>query len=86
MPEATTVPAGGRATRQKQATLDQALRATTIDAAFVLGLENERGSVTSGKLADFTVLAEDPYAVDAESLGDIPIRGTIFEGAPFPRQ
>jgi predicted amidohydrolase YtcJ len=67
-------------------TLDQALRAITVDAAFMLGLENEIGSVTSGKRADFTVLADDPYAVDAGSLADIPIWGTIFEGKPFARE
>jgi hypothetical protein len=49
----------------------------------MLGVENEIGSITSGKRADFTILAEDPYAVDVGSLADIPIWGTIFEGKPF---
>ncbi|MBV8067028.1 MAG: amidohydrolase [Candidatus Eremiobacteraeota bacterium] len=65
-------------------TLDQALRGITTDAAFVLGVENEIGSIVSGKRADFTVLAEDPYEVGAAHLGDIPIWGTIFEGKAAP--
>ncbi|HZV77794.1 MAG TPA: amidohydrolase [Candidatus Babeliales bacterium] len=67
-------------------TLDQALRGITIDAAFVLGAENEIGSIASGKRADFTVLEEDPYEAGAEHLSDIPISGTIFEGRPFEQR
>jgi len=79
--------AGGKQlAKSERLTLDQALRAITLDAAFMLGLENEIGSISSGKRADFTILAEDPYAVDAGSLADIPIWGTIFEGKPFERQ
>jgi predicted amidohydrolase YtcJ len=77
---------GAQLAESERLTLDQALRAITIDAAFMLGLENEIGSVASGKRADFTILDEDPYAVDAGSLADIPIWGTIFEGKPFARQ
>jgi predicted amidohydrolase YtcJ len=77
---------GAQLAESERLTLDQALRAITIDAAFMLGLENEIGSVTSGKRADFTVLEEDPYVVDPGSLANIPIWGTIFEGKPFARQ
>lgn len=68
---------------QESLSLDQALRAITINAAFVLGLENEIGSIASGKRADFTVLDEDPYEGGAEHLAGVPIWGTIFEGRPF---
>ena len=62
----------------------QAMRAVTIDAAFVLGMEDEIGSIRSGKKADFTVLEADPYEVDPLALKDIAIWGTVFEGVPFP--
>lgn len=68
----------------ERATLDEALRAITINAAYVLGLEHEIGSVSIGKKADFTVLEADPYETPVEQLRDIPIWGTIFEGTPFP--
>lgn len=76
---------GSQLAESERLTLEQALRAITIDAAFILGLEDEVGSVASGKRADFTILDDDPYAVGADSLGDIPIAGTIFEGMPFAR-
>jgi predicted amidohydrolase YtcJ len=49
-------------------TLDQALRAQTIDAARTLHRESVVGSVSVGKLADFTELTADPYAVDPVDL------------------
>lgn len=44
------------------------LRAITIEAAYSWRMERELGSVAVGKLAHFTVLSEDPYAVDPERL------------------
>ena len=64
--------------------LDRALRAITVEAAASLGLEHEIGSIRPGKKADFTVLEQDPYAVDPLALKDIPIWGTVLEGRPHP--
>ena len=64
----------------ERASLDAAIRAITTNAAHVLGLEDEIGSLRWGKRADFTILEADPYAVDVDSLRDIPIWGTVFEG------
>jgi predicted amidohydrolase YtcJ len=64
--------------------LDLALRAVTLEAARSLGLEDEIGSIRPGKRADFTVLEQDPYAVDPLELRDIEIWGTVFEGRPRP--
>ena len=69
---------------EERLTLEQALRAITIDAAFVLGMEDEVGSIRAGKRADFTVLEADPFEEPVESLRDIPVWGTVFEGQPFP--
>ncbi len=66
-------------------TLDQALRAITIDAAYVIKQDHQIGSIEAGKRADFTVLEQDPYAVDPEAIGQIGIWGTVFEGRLFPR-
>ncbi|MFP6582765.1 MAG: amidohydrolase [Candidatus Hydrogenedentota bacterium] len=64
--------------------LDAALRAITIDAAYVIGLEHEVGSIVSGKRADFAVLEEDPYEVGAIGLKDISVWGVVFEGEVYP--
>ncbi len=64
--------------------LDRALRAITVEAAWSLGLEDEIGSIRPGKRADFTVLAEDPYEVEPEALREIGIWGTVLEGRPHP--
>jgi len=61
-----------------------ALRAITIDAARVLQMDDEIGSITPGKRADFTVLETSPYAVSPAELRDIRIWGTVFEGRPHP--
>ena len=65
-------------------TIDQALRAITVDAAYVLHMEDEIGSIRAGKWADFTVLEQDPYAVPAAEVKDIKVWGTVFEGQVFP--
>ena len=40
--------------------VDRALRAITIDAAYILNRDDRLGSIEVGKHADFTVLADDP--------------------------
>jgi hypothetical protein len=64
-------------------TLDQALRAITIDAAYMIGMENELGSIEAGKLADFAVLDKDPYDVGVKGLREIKVWGTVFEGKAY---
>ncbi len=62
--------------------LDQALRAHTIDAARTLHRDKLVGSIEVGKLADFTELAADPYAVDPAELADkAAVSGTWLSGA-----
>jgi predicted amidohydrolase YtcJ len=70
--------------QNERVSLDAALRAITIDAAWAVGMETEIGSIAVGKKADFTVLAQDPYDVGASGLKEIEIRGTVFEGRFAP--
>lgn len=76
--------AGNVLTPSECLTLEQALRAITVDAAWCLRWEDEIGSIRTGKKADFAVLGADPYEVGVSGLPDIPIWGTVFEGAPAP--
>lgn len=61
-----------------------ALYAVTLDAAYTLKMDRDVGSIEPGKLADFTVLAEDPFEVEPMKLKDIPIWGTVVGGKTFP--
>ncbi len=63
-------------------TLLQALRCVTIDAAWALRLEHEVGSIVAGKRADFCILEDDPFELGPDSLKDLRIAGTVFEGQP----
>ena len=69
---------------EERISLAAALRAITIDAAWIMGWEDEIGSIRAGKRADFTVLDADPYEVGAAGLRDIGIWGTVFAGVPYP--
>jgi predicted amidohydrolase YtcJ len=71
---------------EERISVDAAMRAITIDAAYIIGMEDEIGSIRAGKKADFTVLEQDPWEVDPMQLRNIPIWGTVFEGTPFPIQ
>ena len=62
--------------------VDRTLRAITIDAAHVLARDDRLGSIEAGKLADFTVLDDDPYEVDPMALRDIGVAGTVLGGEP----
>ena len=76
-------PSGRVAGPEQRINLHEALRAVTIEAARSWRRENDLGSIEVGKLANMTVLDEDPYDADESRIGDIPIRTTVFEGRVF---
>ncbi len=57
----------------------QALRAHTLDAAWQVFLDHERGSIESGKRADFAILSENPLE-NPEGLKDITVEQTVVRG------
>ena len=61
-----------------------ALRGVTLDAAFIMGLEDDYGSISEGKLANFTILSENPLTVNPERIKDIDVISTIVEGEHYP--
>ncbi|NNC99468.1 MAG: amidohydrolase [Gammaproteobacteria bacterium] len=77
---------GNNNNASQKLTVHQALRAITIDAAWVMRRENQLGSIRAGKLADFVVLDKDPYRVNPDKLKDIEILATVFEGEKHPIQ
>ncbi|MCE6967432.1 amidohydrolase [Cereibacter sphaeroides] len=79
----TTV-SGRVAGPEHRLTVEEALRAVTIDAAQSLRLDVERGSIAPGKYATFTILEDDPFGVPPEAIRDIKVWGTVLEGRVFP--
>ena len=59
---------------------EKALRAITIEAARVIGMDGQIGSLAAGKKADFIALDDDPRDVDVAALKHMPIAATVFEG------
>ena len=57
-----------------------AMKGITIVAAHTLMLEDEIGSIEVGKLANFTILAENPFKVEKMHIKDVIVEGTVFKG------
>jgi predicted amidohydrolase YtcJ len=63
-------------------TVDQAFRAMTTNAAWQLGVEQHRGSLEVGKVADLVVLSRNPFETEPGQLGNIEVLGTWIDGQP----
>lgn len=57
-----------------------ALKAQTIWAAYQCFEEKTKGTIDVGKLADFTVLDQNPLTIDPLKIASIKVVGTIKEG------
>jgi predicted amidohydrolase YtcJ len=61
-------------------TAAEALRAYTWGSAYAAKQEHVKGSIAAGKLADFTVLSEDPTAVAANRIAGLEVASTFVDG------
>jgi predicted amidohydrolase YtcJ len=61
-----------------------ALQGITLNAAQSLRMEAEIGSIVPGKLANLSILEENPLTVDAARIKDIGVWGTVHEGRVLP--
>jgi len=57
-----------------------ALRAYTLDTAWIAGEERSRGSLTPGKLADFVLLGDDITTIPADRIGTTEVVATFLGG------
>ncbi|KXS34120.1 MAG: metal-dependent amidohydrolase with the TIM-barrel fold protein [Idiomarina sp. T82-3] len=73
------MPAGGWHAEESMS-LEQALRAFTIDAAYAGWQESTLGSIEPGKWADFIVLDRDPFAIDAKDIWRVDVEQTFVAG------
>ena len=65
---------------EERITAEQALLAYTREAAIVLGIENQVGTLEPGKYADFVVLSENPLEVALMKIKDIRVEATVMNG------
>jgi predicted amidohydrolase YtcJ len=67
----------------ERVTREQALRMSTIWAAYYLGDEDTLGSIEPGKLADFVILDGDFMAVPEDQISDLKAVLTVIDGRIF---
>ena len=60
--------------------VETALRAITIDAAYQNFEEDTKGSLRAGKQADMVILSENPLNVDKTQLHKLTVLKTIARG------
>ncbi|MFP4846965.1 amidohydrolase [Winogradskyella sp. PE311] len=73
------MPEGGYEPEQKM-TRAQALKSYTLDAAYGAFEEDIKGSITAGKLADFTIYNQDLMTVPEDQVLNTKVVITIFDG------
>ncbi|MBW0017555.1 MAG: amidohydrolase [Mycobacterium sp.] len=73
-------PSGRVLAPEERLTVEQAVRAQTIDAAWQLFADDVIGSLEIGKYADMVVLSADPRTVPPEQIADLDVRATFLAG------
>ncbi len=62
--------------------VDDAIKAVTINAAWQIFEEDTLGSLEVGKMADFTILSKNLKTTPPEEWGSVEIKGTYLAGEP----
>lgn len=73
-------PSGRVLAPEERISVEQAIRAQTLDAAWQLFADDVIGSLEVGKYADLVVLSADPRAVPPEAVADLEVRATYLAG------
>jgi predicted amidohydrolase YtcJ len=61
-------------------TVEEAIRTYTINGAWQDHMEGLKGSIETGKFADFCIIGDDILNVDPHKIGEIPVLMTIVGG------
>ncbi|CRZ17912.1 amidohydrolase [Mycolicibacterium neworleansense] len=75
-----TAPSGRVLAPEERLTVEQGIRAQTIDAAWQLFADNVIGSLEVGKYADLVIVSADPRDTAPESIADLEVRATFLAG------
>ena len=65
---------------EQRLTVEEAVRGFTAGAAYAAGMEDRLGSITAGKLADFTVLDRDIFEIEPMEILNTQVDATIIGG------
>jgi hypothetical protein len=65
---------------EQQITREEAIRAFTLDAAYAAFMEQQTGSLETGKRADFVVLDRDILQIPAEDIPEVRVVETWVDG------
>jgi len=65
---------------KQKISVEEAVRFYTLGSAYAEFQENEKGSITVGKLADFVVLSDDIFTIKLEEIGRTRVLKTIVDG------
>lgn len=60
--------------------VSEAIRVNTLHGAYAAHEETIKGSITTGKLADFVILSDDPHTVSPATIKDIAVVRTVVGG------
>jgi len=71
---------GSKFSQDQRISVFNAMKAITTDAARCLNLENEIGSIKQGKVANFTILRQNPFKIDPTKIKDIEVKGVVYRG------
>jgi predicted amidohydrolase YtcJ len=67
-------------TRDQKLTREQALKGMTLDAAYASFAENDIGSLSPGKKADFVILDKDIMTLPVEEILNTRVVATVVDG------
>jgi predicted amidohydrolase YtcJ len=65
---------------EQKISVEEAVRAYTVGSAIAEFQENEKGTITPGKLADIVMLSRDIFKIDAKEIEKVKIVLTIMDG------
>jgi predicted amidohydrolase YtcJ len=65
---------------EQRLTVEEALRAYTLGSAYAAFQENEKGSITPGKLGDIVVISDDLFTIPPAKIKDAHIVMTVVGG------
>ncbi len=77
MPKGNTM---GKFDKSEELTVEEALDVLTINGAYQMGIEKERGSIEKGKYADFLFISKDVTSIPKNEIHTAEISNVYFEG------